>query len=114
MPFTETALNTGVDAIAARASHMSLHSADPGTTGVNELTGGSYARKAPTFAVSSGGVKQLSADVVFDIPAGATVAYIGYWDTTTFLGSNALAVAETFTNAGTFTASATDNSFALS
>jgi hypothetical protein len=64
----------------------SAHSADPGTTGTaNELTGGSpaYARKAITWASATSAapsVKALAATFpTFDIPAGSTVSFIGFW-----------------------------------
>lgn len=39
-----------------------------------ELSGGSYARKAVTWTSASGGTIRPTADLTFDIPAGATVA----------------------------------------
>jgi hypothetical protein len=65
---------------------VSAHSADPGATGTaNELTGGSpaYARKAITWASATSAapsVKALAATFpTFDIPAGSTVSFIGFW-----------------------------------
>ena len=78
----------------SRAAYVSLHTADPSTTGANEATGGSpaYARKPVTFvAGSSDGVVSGTA-VVFDIPAG-TYTHIGLWDAVTagvFRGGEAL------------------------
>lgn len=65
-------------------THGSLHTAFS-TTGANEVTGGSpaYARKSVTLAASSGGVKSLSNAPVFDVPASATVRWIGYWTAVT-------------------------------
>lgn len=39
--------------------YLSLHTADPGTTGANEVSGGSYARQPITF-VASGGNELIS------------------------------------------------------
>lgn len=63
----------------------SLHSAFPGTTGANEISGGTpaYARKAITVAAASGGQRLLSSGVTFDVPA-STVRWIGYWNSSTF------------------------------
>ena len=36
--------------------YLSLHTASPGTTGANEVTGGSYARQSIVFGAASGGV----------------------------------------------------------
>jgi hypothetical protein len=63
------------------ATHGSLHSAYS-SSGANELTGGSpaYARKAATWAAASGRSKATSASMVFDVPAGQTVRWVGFWD----------------------------------
>lgn len=60
-------------------SFLSLHSADPGTNGANELTGGSpaYGRQSITWGSASGGV--ITGSATFDVPAGVTVAYVGAW-----------------------------------
>lgn len=64
----------------------SLHSAFPGTTGANEISGGApaYAQKAITMNAASGGSRALNSAVTFDVPA-STVAWVGFWDSTTFL-----------------------------
>lgn len=72
------------------ATHGSLHTAYS-TAGANELTGGTppYARKAATWAAASARSKALSASLVFDVAAGTTVRWIGFWDAVTaggFLG----------------------------
>src|SRR5699024_9557538 len=88
----EAALNAAADGIASAATHASLHSGDPGASGTNELSGGSpaYARQAVGWDAASNGERQLDADYTFNIPGGATVAYVGYWTDATggaFLGS---------------------------
>lgn len=84
----------------------SLHTASPGDTGINEVTGGSpaYARKQLTFAVAASGSMATTAPVVFDVPAG-TVAWVGLWDAVSggnFLGSHDV-VDEVFAAQGTHT-----------
>jgi hypothetical protein len=66
--------------------NASLHTAFPGTTGANEVTGGApaYARKAITVNAASGGSRQLNAAVTFDVPA-TTVKWIGYWSAGVFV-----------------------------
>lgn len=62
------------------ATYASLHSADPGTTGTSEISGGApaYARKAVTWAPGSpDGV--ITGSVVFDVPAGVAVSHAGLW-----------------------------------
>lgn len=103
MPLITATRNAMLDALTI--NYASLHTADPGTNGANEVTGGSYARKAVTMAAASNGVRAASNQPVFDVPAGTTVAYIGLWNNSTFLGS-ADPVDETFSNAGTYTVTA--------
>lgn len=67
---------------------LSLHTGDPGTTGANEVSGGSYARKTVTWGSASGGTRSNSAAVTFDVPGSTTVFYVGFWNSggTTFYG----------------------------
>lgn len=84
------------DQEAARITHLSLHTATPGTTGASEATGGSpaYARKAVTFTAAGaqgtlGATLQpatvgvaWSDEVVFDVPAGSYTHW-GSWSAVT-------------------------------
>jgi hypothetical protein len=92
--FSNTAKNLMLDAldegIATGAKFGSLHTAYS-STGTNEVTGGSpaYARKGATWAAAASGAKATSASMVFDVPAGTTVRWVGFWDAVTvgnFLG----------------------------
>lgn len=65
------------------AVYVGLHTADPTDAGSGtEVSGGSYARKAATFAAPSNGVSATSADVTFDQATGSwgTITHIGIWD----------------------------------
>lgn len=79
MPFVTAAKNTMLDALRVLMTHASLHSAFPGTGGANEIAGGTYARKATTYSASAAGQTDLSAAQLFDVPAAATVAWVGAW-----------------------------------
>jgi len=63
---------------------ISLHTADPGTTGTSEATGGSpaYARKQTTWTAGSSDGVVTGSQVTFDVPA-ATYAYVGLWSAST-------------------------------
>jgi hypothetical protein len=66
------------------ALYASLHTADPGTTGTNEVTGGSpaYARKSLTWtAGSSDGV--VTASATFDVPASTSITHAGIFSAST-------------------------------
>lgn len=79
--FVDAAANAGLNAIAALVTHLSLHSGDPGTTGANEVTGGSpaYARKAVTWGAAASRQVDIAAPVAFDVPASTTVYWVGMW-----------------------------------
>ena len=90
---------------AEGTTHLSLHSAWS-ATGANELSGGSpaYARKAVTWT-GAGAVRSPSANLVFDIPAGATVT--GWRGFTALTGGTdydgAALTSTAFSNQGTYT-----------
>jgi len=91
MPLTDAARNASLDGIRAVATHISLHTANPSTTGANEITGGTpaYARKPITWTAAAAGVTDNNAALDFDVPAGATVTFFGLWTAITagtFLG----------------------------
>lgn len=94
---------------ASSATHLSLHTGDPGVTGASEITGGSpaYARRTITWNAASGG--SIDDNVVgsaFDIPAGTTVTHWGTWDALSggnFIIGGALSVPEPFGAQGTYT-----------
>jgi hypothetical protein len=107
MPLNDTAKNLMLNALAAVAVYASCHTADPGTTGTNEVTGGSpaYARKAITWNSAATGSLDDSNTPVFDIPAGTTVAFVGLWSAVTvgtFYGSFDV-TNEAFAAQGTYT-----------
>jgi len=100
--FSTTGKNAMLD--GGTFSTASLHSGDPGPAGLLlELSGGSpaYARKAVTFNAASGGSRALNANVTFDVPA-STVAWVGYWNGGTFMGSDPV-TSEVFASQGTYT-----------
>lgn len=65
---------------ASNALFVSLHTADPGATGANEVVGGTpaYARKALTWTNGAADGTTTAATVTFDVPA-TTVTYVGIW-----------------------------------
>jgi hypothetical protein len=64
---------------------MSLHTADPGTTGASENANtGSYARQAVTWNAASGGSKTNSTGVTFSTAGTVAVGYIGTWNSLTY------------------------------
>lgn len=107
MPYSTDGKNAMLNALAALATRASLHSGDPGATGVaNELVGGSpaYARKAISWGAAAVGNINLSGTAVFDVPAAGVVAYVGFWNTagTAYYGCAAV-TPESFAAQGTYT-----------
>lgn len=94
MPLIVGERNAIADAEAARLVYISVHTADPGTTGASESTGGSpvYARKAAVFGAAVNGTA-TAAELTFDVPA-STITHFGVWSAVTagtFRGGNPLA-----------------------
>jgi hypothetical protein len=109
MALNDNGLNSFIEGLTTAAAYASLHTAEPSAAGSNEVSGGSYARKAISWAAASSGTQAIDADIDFDVPSSTTVAYIGYWSAIsggTFYGSRALDASQTFSNAGTFTIAA--------
>ena len=106
MGYSTAGKNKMLDELAAVAVQVSLHDGDPGDNGANEISGGSpaYARKSVTWNSASGGAITASNQPEFDVPAGTTVRYVGFWSAATggtFYGY-ADVTDETFTNQGTY------------
>ena len=92
---------------APAAVYASLHTASPGDSGANEVSGGSpaYARVAITFGAAAAGAISASNQPAFDVPGSTTVTHVGFWDASTagnFLGY-ADVTDETFGAQGTYT-----------
>ncbi len=85
MALSDNAKNAMLDHLASLAVWVSAHTASGGTTGANEVTGGSpaYARKAITWAAASGGALDSSSTPVLDIPGGTTITHIGLFSAST-------------------------------
>jgi hypothetical protein len=80
-----TAKDSMLDQLGTITTHGSLNTAYS-NTGANEVTGGSpaFARKALTWASSSGGVKALAPTLPsFDVPASTTIPWWSGWSALT-------------------------------
>ena len=106
MPDLSTAdANTlaGTELVAGTVYYLSLHTADPGTTGASECTDANYVRQAATFAAGSTGEMVTSgthaAQSFPGMAAAQTLAGIGVWTAAT-LGAFKVGAAETSFSAG--------------
>jgi hypothetical protein len=98
-------LATGYGSVIAK---VSLHTADPGSTGASEVSGGSpaYARvtpPSPTYNTTG----QVTFQVTFNVPAGTTVAGVGLWDSSNNFLDGGTVVSQAFASQGTYTATVT-------
>lgn len=99
MALTTAGLNAAVEGITDVVTHIALVD-ETGT----ELTGGTYARQAVSWAAASVGAQKIAADETFNVPAATTVGgWRGYTALTvgTNIGGEDLDE-EAYTNAGTY------------
>lgn len=85
--------------------YASLHMDDPGDTGANEVSGGSYARRSVTLAAAANKGTSNSAMLEWTNMPAVTVSYVGLWDAATggnFLWGGQLAQAKTLYAGDTF------------
>ena len=103
MAFTTAAKNAAVDAIIALGNWISLHTADPGTTGASEASGGGYARQQSAHGAAASGVA-TGAEVSFSNIIAAAYTHFGYWSAVTagtFRHGNVLTPSMTLGGTGT-------------
>ncbi len=91
MAFTNAAKEAAALAITGIGASISLHTADPGTTGASEATGGSpaYARKTTAWTGGTADGSVAGSQVTFDAAAG-TYTHMGIWNGATFVAGFAL------------------------
>lgn len=77
MPLSDAASHSALDALTL--SHVAAHTGYPGLSGLNEASGGSYARQTITMASASGRQRASSTTPSIPIPAGATVQFLSLW-----------------------------------
>jgi hypothetical protein len=108
MSRTNTMKNDLATAYGSAIAKVSLHSADPGSTGASEISGGSpaYARVSPP-AITGPATGLITFQVVFNVAAGTTVAGIGLWDGSSNFLDGGPVTSQAFASQGTYTATIT-------
>jgi hypothetical protein len=104
MAYQTAAKNAALDGIGTAASWISLHTADPSTSGANEVPTGTYARKQTTWGAAASSSKTGSA-VVIDVPGSTTVSHWGFWTASsggTFFYGGTLPASEAYSSAGQY------------
>lgn len=94
--------------LTANTGFVSMHTADPGTTGTSEVTGTGYARGSSVIAAAVGGsCAGAAASVTMPTGVSTVATYWGLWDAVTagnWIDGGLLTTPETFSTAGgTFT-----------
>jgi hypothetical protein len=83
MALSNAALEAAANAVAALGAYISLHTADPGTTGASEAAYGGYVRILTTWtAGGSDGINTGSAITFLSVAAG-TYLGMGQWSAVT-------------------------------
>lgn len=107
MALNDTALNAMADHLASVATHISLHTADPGVGGANEDA--TVVRQAAGWNAASGGDIAISSARNFTGgTASGACTHVGLWSngtngTGTFYGGYALSGDQAFNAAGEYT-----------
>lgn len=102
MAYTNPAKHAMLDHLGALITHISIHSANPGTTGASEVTGGGYVRQEPTFNSASSGEITLSAPLDFDGPLNSPALFFGVWVVNVFYGGGTISGDTEFDAEGQF------------
>lgn len=76
--FSVLARDPAVQAAAAVAVEVSLHSAEPDGTGSNEIVG--TTRQPVTWGAPASGIVTASVEPEFAVPGGNWVRWCGLWD----------------------------------
>jgi hypothetical protein len=104
MALNDTALNLMATQLKTSVTHISLHTADPGATGLNESAA---ARKAVTWGTVANGDFSMTGTLAFTGgTANGACTYLGLWSASTsgtFYGGYALTGDQTFNSAGEYT-----------
>lgn len=66
--------------IVSRETWLSLHTANPGPVGGNELSGNGYRRQKADMELPSDGTVRNRVVVVFPMLPTASVTHVGVWD----------------------------------
>src|SRR3954447_26167296 len=107
---TVTMRNDLVDAYKTQDTHCALASTEPGSPAGTELSGGApaYARRTSNWGATASGAA-TAAPTAFDVPSGATVAGVMFYNALT-AGSyldGATVTSQSFSSQGTYTVTAT-------
>jgi hypothetical protein len=97
---------TAVLASILTTAYVSLHTADPGTTGASEIAGNAYARQGPVAFTNAGNEPTIASNSAIVSYPTATAA----WGTIGWFGLWSAVTAGTFQGSGALTASKAVNS----
>lgn len=104
------ARNAATDAVTALGGFVSMHTADPGTTGASEVTGAPYARQLSTLPAASTG-SSTGSQVSVPMPTGAGTTTITHWGLWTLVSGGAWITGGALPNAEVFSDGGGDYDF---
>lgn len=103
MALLDNLLNIGATAMGAAATHVSLHTAAPNSSGSNAATS---ARQPVTWGTAANGDVIATVPINFTgVASGGPVTHVGFWSALTsgtFYGSQALSNDQTANTAGEY------------
>lgn len=101
MALQDVLLNAGLAGMSEIIGEVSLHSADPGASGTDEVD---TERQTPTWSAPTSATVAIDGILTFEVPGGGTVvSWVGLWDAAdVFLGGIQLNASETFEGDGQF------------
>ena len=101
MALNSSGLNVAGNALKTAITHLSLHTANPGTTGTNPSAA---ARQPVTWTVTNGNLSASNISFTGGASSGP-VTHVGYWSAVTggtFYGADNLTGDTTFNSAGEY------------
>jgi hypothetical protein len=103
MALNDALLNIGANAMAAAATHLAIHTAQPDATGSNQSTA---ARVAASWPAAATGDLTITNKAFTGGAASGPATHVGFWSAATggtFYGWAALTGDQTFNAAGEYT-----------
>ena len=86
MPFKTLVANDFLDSLFDDDAYavptdwdVSLHTADPGDNGADEVAGGTYVRQEPSFSAAATKSKTTDAELEFTLMPSCTITHLGLW-----------------------------------
>lgn len=95
--------NLALDAMGAAVEEVSLHDAQPDSSGSDEASGDGYERRSISWQDADGAELTTDDPITFDAPGEFTVRWVGFWgEENQWLGALRLSTEESFGAPGVY------------